>query len=164
MSATGTTTIHSDRAASSNALRAVLVVLGAVSAFVAVNVALGGLETLGLQGPTDYVQVTDERAYLIRDSHAHYYGGVYLALGLFLIYAATNVRRFRPTLYVVFAMIFAGGLARLTQLEPGVTFGADLLPSSLIELVGMPLLALWVAKATRSPDPVVTPEPVPVNA
>ena len=67
---------------SSKALRLVLILLGAVSAFVAVNVAFGGLETLGLQGPTDYFQVTDQHAFAIRDSHAHYYGGVYLALGL----------------------------------------------------------------------------------
>ena len=131
------------------ALRGVLVLLGAVSTFVAVNVAFGGIETLGLQGPTDFVQVTDRAAYAIRDSHAHYYGGVYLAVGLFLMFAATDVPRFRPTLNVVFAMIFAGGLARLTQLEPDVTFGADLLVSTVIELVGMPLLAWWVARATR---------------
>jgi len=36
----------------------------------------------------------------------------------------------------------------LTQLEPGVTFGSELMLSSIIELVGMPLLALWVARAT----------------
>ena len=56
------------------------------------------METLGLQGPTDYFTVTDRTRTLIRDSHAHYYGGVYLALGLgSSIYAATDVRRFRPT-------------------------------------------------------------------
>jgi hypothetical protein len=147
------------RTTSSKALRAVLVGLGIVSAFVAVNVAFGGLETLGLQGPTDFVQVTDRHAYLLRDSHAHYYGGVYLAVGLFLIYAATDVRRFRPTLNVIFAMIFVGGLARLTQLEPGVTFGSDLMVSTLIELVGMPLLALWVAHDTKA-APAIAPRPV----
>ena len=142
--------------ATSKALRVVLIVLGTVSAFVAANVAFGGLETLGLQGPTDYVRVTDQDAYLIRDSHAHYYGGVYLALGIFLIYAATDVRRFRQTLNVVFAMIFAGGLARLTQLEPDVTFGAELMASTAIELVGAPLLAWWVSRSVRDARTVPT--------
>ena len=146
------------------ALRVVLVVLGAISAFVAANVAFGGLETLGLQGPTDYVQIADQGAYLVRDSHAHFYGGVYLAVGLFLMYAATDVRRFRPTLNVVFAMIFAGGVARLTQLEPDVTFGSDLLVSTVIELVGMPLLAWWVARATRSTDISTRRAPIAVPA
>jgi hypothetical protein len=139
----------------------VLTLLGAVSAFVAVNVAFGGLQTLGLQGPTDYFQVTDQHAFAIRDSHAHYYGGVYLALGVFLIYAATDVRRFRQGLYVVFAMIFAGGLARITQLEPSATFGRDLLPSTLIELIGIPLLAVWVTKTSRATDTVASPERLP---
>ena len=154
--------ITGSKSTSVKALQVVLVVLGAISAFVAVNVAFGGLETLGLQGPTDYVQVTDPDAYLIRDSHAHYYGGVYLALGLFLIYAATDIRRFRPTLNVVVAMIFAGGLARLTQLEPDVTFGADLMVSTVIELVGMPVLAWWVHRSTRPVRPGT--ERIPVAA
>ena len=123
--------------------------LGAVSAFVAVNVAFGGLDTLGLQGPTDYFQVTDHDAYLLRDSHAHFYGGVYLGIAIFLIAASTNLRKYRTGLNVVFALIFLGGVARLTQLEPGVTFGKDLAVSSLIELVGMPAMALWLAAATR---------------
>jgi hypothetical protein len=144
---TGTTKARTTRT-SNQALRATLVVLGAVSVFVAVNVAFGGLQTLGLQGPTRYFQVTDHDAYLVRDSHTHYYGGVYLALGVSLIVAASNVQRFRTALFVVFAMIFAGGLARLTQFEPGVTFGRSLLLSTVIELVGVPLLAVWVARST----------------
>ena len=136
---------------SAKLLRVALLGLGTVSAFVAINVAFGGLETLGLQGPTDYVQVTDHDAYLLRDSHAHFYGGVYLGIALFLIVASTNLRKYRTALNVVFAVIFAGGVARLTQVEPAVTFGTDLAVSSLIELVGMPAMALWLAVATRSP-------------
>jgi len=142
---------------SARALRVVLVVLGAISAFVAVNVAFGGLETLGLQGPTDYIQVTDHAAYALRDSHARYYGGVYLAVGLFLIYASTDLRRFRTTLQVVFAMIFTGGIARFSQSDLGVTFGADLMISTLIELAGMPVLTLWVRRVTRPTIPASVP-------
>jgi hypothetical protein len=143
------TASHALAIPNSKVLRGVLVVLGAISAFVAINVAFGGLKTLGWQGPTSYFQVTDHDAYLVRDSHAHYYGGVYLAVGIFLMFAASNVARYRQGLTVVFAMIFAGGLARLAQLEPGVTFGRNLMLSTLIELVGAPLLALWVNRSTR---------------
>jgi hypothetical protein len=143
------TAINPSAATGSKVLRGVLVALGAISAFVAINVAFGGLKTLGWQGTTEFVRVTDHEAFLVRDSHAHYYGGVYLAVGLFLMVAATNVARFRQGLMVVFAMIFAGGLARLAQLEPGVTFGSELMVSTLIELVGVPLLALWVHRTTR---------------
>jgi hypothetical protein len=135
---------------SAKLLRVALTGLGAISAFVAINVAFGGLETLGWQGPTDYVQVTDHDAYLLRDSHAHFYGGVYLGIAIFLIVASTNLRKYRTALNVAFAVIWLGGVARLTQLEPGVTFGNDLAISSLIELVGMPAMALWLAVATRT--------------
>jgi hypothetical protein len=117
---------------------------------VAINVAFGGLETLGLQGPTKYFQVTDHDAYLLRDSHARFYGGVYLGIAAFLIVASTNLHKYRTALTVVFATIFLGGVARLTQVEPGVTFGKDLALSSVIELVGMPAMAVWLAAATRS--------------
>jgi Domain of unknown function (DUF4345) len=136
---------------SSKLLRVALIALGAVSAFVAVDVAFGGLDTLGWQGPTDYVQVTDRDAYLLRDSHAHFYGGVYLGIAAFLIVASTNLHKYRSGLNVVFAVIFLGGVARLTQLEPAVTFGKDVAVSSLIELVGMPAMALWLAAVTRAP-------------
>lgn len=131
------------------ALRVVLVGLGAISAFVAINVAGGGLKTLGLQGSTRYFQITDHDTYLLRDSHTRFYGGVYLGIAAFLVLAATDLRRYRSALNVVFGLIFVGGLARLTQLEPSVTFGKDLAVSTAIELVGMPALALWIARATR---------------
>ena len=54
----------------------------------------------------------------LRDSHAHFYGGVYLGIAIFLIVASTNLHKYRTALNVVFAVIFLGGVARLTQLEP----------------------------------------------
>jgi Domain of unknown function (DUF4345) len=140
-------------------LRVTLMALGAVSAFVAINVALGGLDTLGLQGPTKYFQVTDHDTYLLRDSHTHFYGGVYLGIAGFLVLASTNLHKYRSALYLVFALIFLGGVARLTQMEPGVTFGPDLALSSLIELIGMPALTLWLAAATKPPRPTAAIPP-----
>lgn len=147
-------TTHPTR--SENALRVVLVLLGAISAFVAVNVAFGGLETLGWQGPGRYFEVTNHDAYMLRDSHARFYGGVYFGIGAFMIVAASNLRRHRNTLQIVFSLIFMGGLARLTQGDLGVTFGPDLTVSTLVELIGMPALALWLTTATRS-TPSLTP-------
>lgn len=82
---------------------------------------------------------------------------------MFLIYASRDVARYRQGLYVVFAMIFAGGLARLSQLEPSVTFGSDLMVSTVIELIGIPLLALWIARTNRtSATTAVVSAPAPV--
>lgn len=137
-------------------LRAVLVVLGLVSAAVAINVAFGGFATLGWQGPRRIVAVTDPDTYLVRDSHVRFYGGLYLGVAIFLVAASGDLVRHRNSLLLVFGLIFAGGLARLTQSEPGVTFGADLGVSTLIELVGMPLLAVWLVRATRAPGAALT--------
>ena len=126
------------------AFRAILVIVGAVCAFYAANVAFGGLHTLGLQGPTDYFTVTDEATYALRDNHVRFYGGIFLALGLFLILAATNVQRFRGGLYLAFVLVFAGGIARLTQLQPEVTFGPSNLLSAIVELALMPVLFIWL--------------------
>ena len=135
---------------SSKAFRVVLVALGLISAFVAANVAFGGLDTLGWQGPTDYFRVTDQDGFLIRDSHARFYGGVYLGIAGFLILAASNVSRYRTALALTFTLIFFGGLARLTQLEPSVVFGPALIVSTIVELVGMPALAVWLRNVTKT--------------
>ena len=162
MTATQTPPIHPTNPGA-KALRLALVVLGAVSAFVAINVAFGGLQTLGLQGPTKYFQVTDHDAYLVRDSHARFYGGVYLGIAGVLILASTNLPKYRSALHVVFALIFLGGVARLTQLEPGVTFGSGLAASSLIELVAMPAMALWLAAATKPATTTGPAAPLPAT-
>lgn len=131
------------------AFSAILVIIGAVCAFYASNVAFGGLHTLGLQGSTDYFTVTDEATYALRDNHVRFYGGIFLALGLFLILAATNVQRFRGGLYLAFALVFVGGLARLTQLQPEVTFGPSNLLSAIVELALMPALFVWLWRSPK---------------
>jgi hypothetical protein len=74
-----------------------------------------------------------------------------LALGAFFILAATNPRRYRAALLLAFTLMFAGGLARFTQLEPGVTFGPAIIVSALVELVLMPVLAVWVWRLEPGP-------------
>lgn len=138
-----------------NTFRLVLVALGGVSAFVALNMALGGLETLGWQGPTDYFQVTDADGFDLRDSHARFYGGVYTGIAAALIVGATNVVKYRQVLSLVFGLIFLGGLARVSQGDFGVLFGNDLLVSTVVELVGMPLLYLWSRRVTTDEVPHV---------
>jgi hypothetical protein len=153
------TTPSTSKHRSKTAFRVVLVALGAISAFVALNVALGGLHTLGWQGPTDYVQVIDPDGFSVRDSHARFYGGVYAGIAALLVIAARDIAKYRQTLSFVFGIIFLGGLARISQSEPSVMFGPDLLVSSVVELVGMPLLLIWLRRLTapnHRPEPVHT--------
>lgn len=81
-------------------------------------------------------------------------------VGLFLLLAATNPGRFRVGLHLVFAMIFVGGLARLSVLRPDVVLNADLVTSVVIELVLMPLLSLWLVRMVRTTAPAPA-DPLP---
>jgi hypothetical protein len=72
-----------------------LVVLGALNVLTGINVGFGGILTLGLQGDTRFLQVPDEQAFLVRDSHTRYFGGPYGGIGQFMILAATNLRRYQ---------------------------------------------------------------------
>src|SRR5262245_39118015 len=78
--------------------RALLVVVGLLTVLIGVNVGFGGILTLGLQGQVNFLEVTNEHAYLIRDSHIRYFGGLYGGVGLFLILAATDPIRYRSAL------------------------------------------------------------------
>jgi len=134
----------------SAAFRTIIVTIGAINVFLGLNVGFGGLRTLGWQGAGVFFEVTDQYLYLIRDSHMRFYGGLYIAVGLFLILATTDLRRYRTALNLVFAMIFTGGLARLTMLRPDVFLGADLVASLTVELLLMPILYVWLSRILRT--------------
>lgn len=130
-------------------LSAVLVAAGAFTMFTGLNRALGGMRTLGWQGTTDFLQVVSRHEFLVQDNHARFLGGVWTGVGLLLAIAPFNLRAFQPVLYFVFAAIFLGGLARFTAMSPELVFGPDIVGSLLAELIGMPLLALWVSRTLR---------------
>ncbi|MCB0172218.1 MAG: DUF4345 family protein [Anaerolineae bacterium] len=135
---------------SSIAFRLVLIVLGLLNIFIGINVGFGGISTLGLQGQTEFFEVTNEAVYLVRDSHIRYFGGLYLGLGLFLILASTNLYKYQTALKLVFVLVFIGGLARFTMMRPDVIFGQDIIGSLLTELLLMPILFIWLSKIVKS--------------
>ena len=128
-------------------LKVVLALSGAFTVFTGLNRALGGMRTLGWQGATDFLQVVSEHEYLIQDNHTRFLGGVWTGVGLLLLLSPLNLRTFRPMLNLVFAVIFLGGLARFTAMRPDIVFGPEIVGSLIAELIGMPLLFLWLSKA-----------------
>ena len=138
---------------SSKAFRTILIVLGALNVFLGINVGFGGISTLGWQGQTEFFEVTNQDVYLMRDSHIRYFGGLYFGIGLFLILASTNLRKYQTALNLVFALIFMGGLARFTMLRPDIIFGQDIIGSLLTELILMPILYVWLSKIVKSSAP-----------
>jgi len=133
----------------SKGLRTVLLLAGAFITFTGVNIAFGGITTLGLQGSNDFLQVTDPAAYALQDSHVRFLGGLWLGIGLLFLAATRHLLQLAEALKLALALIFLGGLARLTMMQPDVTFGPDIGPSLAAELIVMPILFLWVSRVSR---------------
>ena len=135
---------------SSWALRGVLVLLGILNVLIGVNVGFGGIRTLGMQGPTNFLEITDQHIFLIQDSHVRYFGGLYIGIGLFLVFAGTRPHKYHSALNLVFFLIFMGGLARLTMNRPDILFGPELIVSFLAEILLMPILYFWLARVVKN--------------
>jgi hypothetical protein len=128
-------------------LRTVLAIAGAAIVFLGMNVGLGGIQTLGWQGSGDFVTVTDPALFAVRDNHIRFIGGVWLGVGLLFLAGAVALDRLRTVLVALTAMIFVGGLARLSAADPDLLISAAIAPSLALELVLFPLLGLWVARS-----------------
>lgn len=130
------------------ALRIVLALAGLGVIALGLNVGLGGIQTLGWQGTRDFVSVTDPYAFGLQDNHVRFLGGVWLAVGIAMAMGAVALERMRPVLLAIAGAVFVGGLARLSAGDPGIVFGAGIAPSLAAELIGFPLLGLWIARST----------------
>ncbi len=131
---------------STKILRAVLVATGLIVALLGVNVGLGGISTLGLQGPTQFFEITNQEVFDIRDNHIRFIGGMLIAIGGLLAYSGVRLEFARTVVPIVALLFVTGGLARLSALDASLLGGSDIAPSLLIEMIGFPLLALWVMR------------------
>jgi hypothetical protein len=129
---------------SSIVLRIVLLAVGAVMIALGLNVGLGGIPTLGWQGSTDFVSVTNVGAFAAQDNHVRFLGGFWLGAGLLTAAGAVFLNQLRPVLTGIAAMVFVGGLARLSVGDLALVTSAAILPSLAAELVLFPMLALWL--------------------
>ncbi|MEM7328068.1 MAG: DUF4345 family protein [Pseudomonadota bacterium] len=125
-------------------LRIGLGLIGVAIIFLGLNVGLGGIATLGWQGAGKFITIIDQDLFEVRDNHVRFIGGVWLGVGLVFLASAFLLTKLKPTLLVLFLVIFVGGLARLSALDMGLLLSADILPSLLMELVVFPLIGLWV--------------------
>jgi hypothetical protein len=131
-------------------LRGVLAVFGAAIIFLGLNVGFGGIQTLGWQGgAVNFFAVTNEPVFAVHDNHIRFIGGVWLGLGLLMLAGAVAFQHMRPVLIGLTAMIFVGGVARLSAGNVSLLLSADLGPSFFLEIVIVPLLGLWLFKAER---------------
>ena len=132
------------------ALRILLIVLGVLNILIGINVGFGGILTLGLQGQIKFFEIINEHNFLVQDSHIRFFGGLFGGIGMFLILASTNLRKYQMALNLVFFAIFIGGLARFTMLRTDIIFGREIVGSLFVELVMMPILYIWLSKTVES--------------
>jgi len=127
-------------------LRVVLVIAGLVMIVLGLNVGLGGIRTLGLQVPGEFLQVTDAAIFANQDSHVRFLGGFWLGAGILMATGALWFERLQSLLIAICAMAFLGGVMRLSAHDPAIVLGQGLLPSVIAELMGFPLLGVWISR------------------
>jgi hypothetical protein len=123
--------------------RVVLALAGLAVAFTGVNVAGGGIATLGLQGGTEFFAVTDAHEFAVHDSHVRFLGGLWLGVGLLFLVGAVRLPALLPAIRAAFVLTLVGGLARLTAGQPDIVFGPEIAPSLGAEVILMPALLAW---------------------
>lgn len=111
------------------------------------GVGLGGILTLGLQIPTDFVEVTRQEIFDVQDNHIRYLGGFFFMAGVVFVIGAFQLAKLRTTLIVLSLMIFGAAIFRFLGGNANV-FGSDLLLSLALEIIYAPLLALGLWKST----------------
>ena len=129
-------------------LRSVLALIGLFIAILGLDVAVGGITTLGWMGPTDFMSISNADDFAVQNNHVQFLGGMFTASGLIFLAGAANPARFRQPVITVCALIFIGGLMRLTAPDISVVANANVIGSFLAELILFPLIALWVWRKT----------------
>lgn len=130
-------------------LRIILGLVGLYIVLSGINIAVGGMPTLGLGGQSNFFKVTAVQPYLIQDSHIRFVGGVWMGLGFLFLISTTNVAKFKTLLLFACVLIFVGGLSRLFQMHPEITFGKNIIGPFLAEIIGTPILYTWLSRAVK---------------
>ncbi|WP_342077110.1 DUF4345 family protein [Yoonia sp. SS1-5] len=128
-------------------LRPILFLTGLVITWLGLNVGLGGIQTLGWQGASGFLEITDAAVFAVQDNHTRFIAGVWTSVGVLFIAGAFALPQMRAVMLALIAMIFVGGLMRLTQGDSSLLLSGAIAPSLIAELILVPLLGLWIFKA-----------------
>lgn len=132
-------------------LRMVLVLVGSAITALGLNIALGGIETLGWQGASEFFTVTNREVFDVQDNHIRFIGAVWLGVGLLFVTGSFAFSALRTTLVLMCTIIAIAGLFRFSAGELQTILSGAIAPSLLLELFGFPLLALWIARSPSVP-------------
>ncbi len=127
------------------------------AALAPIPLATGGLTMMGLGDPI-YASAGLPHHVLL-DSNLRFLGGLWLMLGLVLIWLVPRIERETALFRVLWLMVFAGGVGRLLSM---LALGLPPWPFigfTLLEIVGAPLFIIWQAGVAASPGRPLPPSP-----
>lgn len=88
----------------------------------------------------------------VLDSNLRFFGGVWVALGVTILWMVPTIEKQAILFRVVWGCIFLGGIGRLLSL---VLIGVPPLPFigfTLLEIVGAPLFVYWQYRVANTPE------------
>jgi hypothetical protein len=124
-------------------------ILQAVTAILGIVPVVTGL--IGLRGVDDplYAPVSTPHT-IVLDTNLRFFGGVWLGLGLVILWLVPSIERQTTLFRAAWEMIFIGGIGRLLSI---VFAGAPPVPFvffTLLEIVGAPLFVYWQHRVARA--------------
>lgn len=131
------------------ALRLLLGVIGLGIIYLGLNIALGGITTLGWRVDPSFVEAIDAEIFAVQDNHTRFLGGVWLTIGLLFAAGAIWLHRFGQTLFWLCCLIAFSGLFRLSAPDLNVITDPRIIRSFALEMILFPLLAYWLHKVNQ---------------
>jgi outer membrane scaffolding protein for murein synthesis (MipA/OmpV family) len=108
----------------------------------------GAVAMLGVDDPL-YATIGLPRSALL-DSNLRFFAGIWLGLGLTLLWVVPSIERQGTLFRVVWGSVFLGGVGRLLSLASLGTPPAPFIGFTMLEIVGAPVFVYWQHRLARS--------------
>lgn len=128
-------------------LRTVLAMIGVIVVVLGLNIGLGGMQTLGWQIDPEFLTVTNPDDFAVQNNHIRFVGGVWFAIGLLFIAGSFALESLRTTLIFLCIAIAIASSFRFSAPNISILTNPDIIGSLLFEMIGFPLLALWLYRS-----------------
>jgi hypothetical protein len=128
--------------------RTFLQILTALLALVPIATGIAGI-AFGPSELRSFSPVSTDDPQYVLDSNYRYFSGLWLALGLFLLYTVRSIETEGSIFRLVWIAIFVGGIGRaLSMFQLGMP-PAPFIGFTALELVGAPLFIWWQSSIAK---------------
>ena len=113
-----------------------------------IPVVTGAVAMLGVDDPL-YASIGLPRSALL-DSNLRFFAGVWLGLGVALLWTVPSIERQGTVFRVAWGAVFLGGVGRLLSLASLGAPPAPFIGFTILEIVGAPAFVYWQHRLARS--------------